>query len=82
MDFSRNEHTVANSCQIHGRGYWSGQKVCVEIHPASQGTGIQLVRSDLPRGPQCPALVVMFGKMRRFAQTWCVVKQSSKWSSI
>lgn len=57
MDFSRNEHTIANSCQIHGRGYWSGQKVCVEIHPASQGTGIQLVRSDLPRGPQCPALV-------------------------
>ncbi len=51
----RNEHTIASSCQIGGRGYWTGQKVEVTIHPASVGTGVIFTRVDLPGGPSCPA---------------------------
>ncbi len=52
---SRNEHTIATSCEIHGRGYWSGQAVTVAIHPAPMGSGIRLIRSDLPDRDFCPA---------------------------
>jgi UDP-3-O-acyl N-acetylglucosamine deacetylase len=52
---SRNEHTIATSCKIQGRGYWSGQLVTVVIHPAALGTGVRLVRSDLPGSEECPA---------------------------
>lgn len=54
---SRNEHTIAASCQVRGRGYWSGREVCVEIEPAPVGTGVRLVRSDLPGKPASPANV-------------------------
>jgi UDP-3-O-[3-hydroxymyristoyl] N-acetylglucosamine deacetylase len=54
---SRNEHTIAASCELQGRGYWSGQDVHLVIHPAKRGTGVQLVRSDLPGLPQCQATV-------------------------
>ena len=47
MNPSRNEHTIATNCQVSGRGYWTGQDVRVEIYPASAGTGIQFVRTDL-----------------------------------
>jgi UDP-3-O-[3-hydroxymyristoyl] N-acetylglucosamine deacetylase len=53
----RNEHTLAASCQVQGRGYWTGKIVTVDIHPASAGTGIQLVRTDLFQRPSCPAHV-------------------------
>lgn len=43
----RNEHSIASSCEVRGRGYWTGQEVCVVIHPAPAGTGVQLVRTDL-----------------------------------
>jgi len=58
VNHSRNEHTIAGSCQISGRGYWSGQQVTVQIHPAAHGTGIRLIRSDLPSRPECPADVL------------------------
>lgn len=54
---SRNEHTIAASCELRGRGYWSGNDAHLAIHPARRGTGIQLVRSDLPGKPQCPACI-------------------------
>ncbi len=54
---SRNEHTIATSCDIQGRGYWSGQMVTVAIHPAPMGTGVRLVRSDLGGNDVCPANV-------------------------
>ncbi len=57
MNTSRNEHTIAASCEISGRGYWSGREVRVCIDPASAGTGIQLVRDDLPEAPTCPATI-------------------------
>lgn len=55
MNGYRNEHTIATSCEVRGRGYWSGQEVCVRFHPASMSTGIVLVRTDLEGQPQCPA---------------------------
>ncbi len=54
---SRNEHTIAVSCEVSGRGYWSGKEVRVIIHPASLGTGVRLIRSDLPAIPVCEGLV-------------------------
>ncbi|QEG41550.1 UDP-3-O-acyl-N-acetylglucosamine deacetylase [Roseimaritima ulvae] len=47
----RNEHTIAHHCQVEGRGYWSGQHVCVRLFPASIGTGIRMVRTDLAEKP-------------------------------
>ncbi len=57
MNASRNEHTIASSCQLRGRGYWTGHPVHVDISAAPIGTGVQLIRSDLPEQPACPALV-------------------------
>jgi len=54
---SRNEHTIAVSCEVSGRGYWSGKEVRVIVHPAALGTGVRLIRSDLPAIPVCEALV-------------------------
>ena len=53
---SRNEHTIAAACQISGRGYWTGKEVCIQILPAAVGTGVRLVRSDLPSQPFCEVL--------------------------
>jgi UDP-3-O-acyl N-acetylglucosamine deacetylase len=54
---SRNQHTIAASCEIRGRGYWSGQDVRMVIHPAPLGSGVRLVRVDLARPNGCQALV-------------------------
>ncbi len=53
----RNEHTIASTCMVAGRGYWSGQSVSLRFLPASAGTGIVFVRTDLPGHPQCPARI-------------------------
>lgn len=58
MKASRNEHTIAVSCHVSGRGYWTGQEVCVDILPAPMGTGIKLIRSDLHSLPSCSASVI------------------------
>lgn len=54
---SRNEHTIAVSCEVRGRGYWSGRDVCVVINPAPAGTGINLIRTDLESAPSCQATI-------------------------
>lgn len=53
----RNEHTIASSCEVRGRGYWSGQDVCVQFHPAPISRGVVFVRSDLEGKPECDATV-------------------------
>ena len=55
MNLSRNQHTIASACEVVGQGYWSSRQVRVVIHPAPADTGIQLVRTDLPDRPCCPA---------------------------
>ncbi len=57
MNASRNEHTIASSCEVSGRGYWSGRLVHVVISPAPAGTGVQLIRSDLAGKPVCEVVV-------------------------
>lgn len=52
----RYEHTLAAACEVRGRGYWSGQTIHVRFLPAAAGTGIRMVRTDLPGRPQCRAL--------------------------
>lgn len=47
----RNEHTIAQSVRVCGRGYWSGEGINVRFHPAKVGSGIAFFRSDV--GPQC-----------------------------
>ncbi|MFU7559117.1 UDP-3-O-acyl-N-acetylglucosamine deacetylase [Roseiconus sp. JC912] len=56
--FSRNQHTIASTCAVSGRGYWSAKEVTVVMHPAPIGTGIRLVRTDLPSSPSCDANVL------------------------
>ncbi|OYP34691.1 UDP-3-O-acyl-N-acetylglucosamine deacetylase [Rhodopirellula sp. MGV] len=58
MKFSRNQHTIASTCVVSGRGYWSAKEVSVVMHPAPLDTGIRLVRSDLPGNPGCEATVI------------------------
>ncbi|MGB7328457.1 MAG: UDP-3-O-acyl-N-acetylglucosamine deacetylase [Rubripirellula sp.] len=57
MHRQRNEHTTAVTCEIRGRGYWSGKEVTVTVNPAPLGTGICLVRTDLDSAPRCVASV-------------------------
>ncbi|MEM6981027.1 MAG: UDP-3-O-acyl-N-acetylglucosamine deacetylase, partial [Planctomycetota bacterium] len=51
----RNEHTIASTYQLTGRGYWSGRTVNVVCQPAKTGTGIRFQRVDLAEKPICPA---------------------------
>ena len=52
---SRNQHTLAVSCEVHGRGYWTGKHVRVAIHPASINSGIRFVRTDMEEPNDCEA---------------------------
>ncbi len=53
----RNEHTIAQSCQMTGRGYWTGREVTVTFHPAGPRHGIEFVRTDLTGCPSVKAVV-------------------------
>ena len=57
MHGSRNQRTIAKPATVRGIGYWSGQDVQVEFHPAEADTGIVFVRQDLPDCPRVPALI-------------------------
>ncbi|WP_182870533.1 UDP-3-O-acyl-N-acetylglucosamine deacetylase [Rhodopirellula sp. JC639] len=57
MTLSRNQHSIASSCRLSGRGYWTAKEVDVVMHPAPVDSGITLVRSDLPGHPSCRAHV-------------------------
>lgn len=50
----RNEHTIARSVCVSGRGYWSGEGVNVRFLPGLPGTGIRFVRADLSCRPEIP----------------------------
>lgn len=57
MHSQRNERTIGKSVAVEGFGYWSGRDVRVEFRPASPGTGLVFVRSDLSSAARIPALV-------------------------
>lgn len=48
--------TLATSCTIGGRGFWTGQQNTLTFVPAAANTGIHFVRTDLPGHPRVPAL--------------------------
>ncbi|MFK7734745.1 MAG: UDP-3-O-acyl-N-acetylglucosamine deacetylase [Pirellulaceae bacterium] len=48
--------TLATSCTIGGRGFWTGKQNTLTIVPAEANAGIQFVRTDLPGHPRVPAL--------------------------
>ncbi|HTQ39135.1 MAG TPA: UDP-3-O-acyl-N-acetylglucosamine deacetylase [Pirellulales bacterium] len=53
----RNERTISSTVAVEGFGYWTGRDVRVEFRPASPGSGIVFVRSDLSPLVRIPALV-------------------------
>jgi len=53
-ELARMQHTLAKPAIIEGFGFWSGQDIRVEFHPAKAGTGLIFVRVDLPDQPVIP----------------------------
>lgn len=51
----RNQHTIASTCEVGGRGYWGGRQVTVRMHPAPVDTGIVFCRTDLADHPTAVA---------------------------
>ena len=54
---NRQQATIASTVTVQGFGFWSGQDVKLEFHPAAADTGITFVRTDLPDQPKIAALV-------------------------
>ena len=57
MSFEIRRRTLADTCEVTGRGYWSGDPVRVVMHPATDGGGITLCRTDLPGQPSIAATI-------------------------
>jgi UDP-3-O-acyl N-acetylglucosamine deacetylase len=57
MFASRNQQTIAGPVTVEGFGYWSGNDVRLEFHPAPAGAGVVFVRRDLAGCPRIPARV-------------------------
>ena len=57
MHAKRNQRTIASTAVVEGVGYWTGQDVRVEFHPAAAGSGICFVRDDLAGKPRIAACV-------------------------
>lgn len=53
----RPQTTIATSRAVVGFGYWSGEDVRVEFHPADVDTGLVFVREDLKPAVRIPAHV-------------------------
>ncbi len=54
---TRQQATIASTATVSGFGFWSGQDVKLEFHPAAADSGITFVRTDLPDQPTIAALV-------------------------
>ncbi len=53
----RQQRSIATSVRLEGFGFWSGQDVRVEFHPAPPDTGLVFVRTDLDEPVRIPATV-------------------------
>lgn len=53
----RLQNTLVTPVSVEGFGFWTGEDVRLEFHPARADTGIVFVRTDLPDRPRIPALV-------------------------
>ena len=54
---TRPQRTISAAASVAGKGYWSGQAVCVEFRPAGPDAGIVFVRRDLEGAPRVPATI-------------------------
>ena len=54
---TRQQATIASTVSVDGFGFWSGQDVTIEFHPAEPDGGITFVRVDLPGQPKISAEV-------------------------
>lgn len=54
---SRQQRTISGVARVEGFGYWSGQDVRVEFHPAPPETGIVFCRADAGLERRIPARV-------------------------
>jgi len=54
---NRQQATIASAVSVDGFGFWSGQDVTLEFHPAKADAGINFVRVDLPSQPKISAAV-------------------------
>ena len=52
---TRQQATIASTVSVSGFGFWSGQDVTLEFHPAEAASGITFVRVDLPDQPTISA---------------------------
>lgn len=50
----RMQHTLAQPAIVEGFGFWTGQDIRVEFHPARIDAGLTFVRTDLPNQPVIP----------------------------
>ncbi|MDR1494123.1 MAG: UDP-3-O-acyl-N-acetylglucosamine deacetylase [Planctomycetaceae bacterium] len=48
------QHTLAQTAIVEGFGFWTGQDIRVEFHPARANAGLFFVRTDLPISPIIP----------------------------
>ncbi|MGL6194012.1 MAG: UDP-3-O-acyl-N-acetylglucosamine deacetylase [Thermoguttaceae bacterium] len=53
----RLQRTIAGVTVIEGFGFWTGEDIRVEFHPAEPNSGIYFVRTDLVGQPKIPATV-------------------------
>ena len=53
----RPQHTLRQTAEVSGVGYWSGRPNRVELRPSSVGSGVVFVRDDLPVPVRIPASV-------------------------
>jgi len=53
----RNQNTIAESVNLSGFGFWTGNDVTLQFRPAPPNSGVVFVRADLLGHPRIPALV-------------------------
>lgn len=53
----RNQRTLAHPTFVEGFGFWTGEDIRVEFHPAPPDTGLVFVRVDLDGSPRIPVSV-------------------------
>ncbi|MDR3181431.1 MAG: UDP-3-O-acyl-N-acetylglucosamine deacetylase [Planctomycetaceae bacterium] len=53
----RLQHTIAQSAELHGFGFWTSEDVTLQFRPGRINSGIVFFRSDIDAHPSVPALV-------------------------
>lgn len=57
LEALRFQHTIAQTVELRGFGFWTGEDIRLEFRPAPKDTGLCFVRTDLPGSPRIPVQV-------------------------